>query len=57
MLKVFKEMKDSKGNLNSIKGVLSYYHTTLNNKRSLTESEFLYSLAIVNTHHPSLPKY
>ena len=46
-----------KGNLNSMKGVLSYYHTTITNKRPLHEAEYLYAAALVNIHYPPLPKY
>ena len=50
-----KELKNSKGNLNSIKGVLSYYHSTIANHRNLTDSEYLYSIPIVYASHPPLP--
>jgi hypothetical protein len=53
---IFKEMRESKGNVNSMKGMLSYYHTTLKNKRLLDESEYYYAIPIVNSHYPILSK-
>lgn len=39
-----------------MKGILSYYHTTISNKRALNEAEYMYAAALVSTHYPSLPK-
>ncbi|CAF0957674.1 unnamed protein product [Brachionus calyciflorus] len=52
----FREMSDSKGVSNSLKGVLSYYHSTLKEKRSLYDSEYFYAFPIVNSHYPIFPK-
>lgn len=52
----FKELRDSKGNTNAMKGVLSYYHTTSKNRLNLQEAEYLYALPFVACHHPALPK-
>jgi hypothetical protein len=51
----FKDIKYSVGSLNSIKGVLSYYHTTLKKKRALCDAEYLYAVPIVFSHHPPMP--
>jgi hypothetical protein len=47
---------EKKGNLNSMKGILSYYHTTISNKRALNDAEYMYAAALVSTHYPPLPK-
>ncbi|RNA36639.1 hypothetical protein BpHYR1_016077 [Brachionus plicatilis] len=52
----FKEMNGSIGISNSLKGILSYYHSTIKEKRSLYEWEYLYALPIVNAHHPEFLK-
>lgn len=48
----FKEMNGSIGISNSLKGILSYYHSTIKERRSLYEWEYLYAIPIVNAHHP-----
>lgn len=53
--KSFKDIKYSMGSLNSIKGILSYYHATMRNKRTLSDSEYLYAVPIVYSHHPPMP--
>ena len=52
----YRELRDSKGNTNSMKGVLSYYHSNLKNRLHLAEVEYLYALPIIAVHHPTLPK-
>jgi hypothetical protein len=52
----FNEMKDSKGNLNSMKGTLSYYHTLLPKGRSLNEAEYYYAPPIIKAHYPPMSK-
>lgn len=52
----YRELRDSKGNTNSVKGILSYYHSNIRNRPSLTEAEYLYSLPFIAVHHPPLPK-
>ncbi len=44
-----------KGMLNSMKGVLSYYHTTLKVKRPLCDAEYLYAIPIIYCHYPPMP--
>ena len=51
----YKEIKESKGNVNSMKGMLSYYHTTIKS-RPLSEPEYYYAIPIVNSHYPVLSK-
>ena len=53
--KSFKDVKYSLGSLNSIKGILSYYHTSIKPKRALSDSEYLYAVPIVYAHHPPMP--
>lgn len=52
----FKELRDSEGALNSIKGVLSYYHTTLKKGSSLTEAEYLIVIPFIAAYYPALSK-
>ena len=52
----FRELTDSRGVANSFKGILSYYHSTIDQKRSLYDSEYFYALPVVNAHYPLFPK-
>ncbi|CAF1459994.1 unnamed protein product, partial [Didymodactylos carnosus] len=49
-------MADSRGNMSSMKAILSYHHSSLGNKRDLAESEYYYTLPIVLSHNPPLPR-
>lgn len=63
-------MSSKKGYSNSLKGVLSYYHSTIENpslssssskrasagSRPLCESEYMFGVPVVYSHHPPLPK-